>query len=147
MSEKIAIPGNDYIGAIKLNSKWRFFYEYLAMWILDHEAYSGPPPSSPDAWRFGLWQVNATNAAQYCESMKERELTANQIPHIFYEEFPPYPQRRAELTFVVNFDEQIFINGWKDNIMIHEYAPSGWKAIEDNPYDYVPQEIRALWGK
>lgn len=143
---KIVISIDDYIGAVRLKSKWRFFYNMLSMWILDYASYRvGYDPSDPKykGWRKGLLRVDETNAEEYCEAMKSQEILPNQVPHVVKDTFP----RQEPLTFVVNFDERLFVNGWHDNIPIHEYVPKGWTALEEDPYEYVPPEIRVLWGR
>lgn len=52
----------------------------------------------------------------------------------------------AKLTFVVNFDEKIYVSGWHDNIALQNYVPVGWCAVEGNPYEHVPLEIRELFA-
>jgi hypothetical protein len=143
MGEKIIIDLDEYIGAVKLNGKWRFFHEMMSVWILDYKSYDpqyDPFGPKSNGWRKNLLVVDTDNAEAFCEVMRDKELLPEQIPQSFTEF-----GSRKKLSFVVNFDEKIYINGWGDNIALHDYVPTGWQSIEDDPYEYVPPEIRALW--
>jgi hypothetical protein len=140
---KIVIDIDEYIGAVKLNSLWRFFYDILSMWIFDYASYHPDYSPTPQGWRANLLRVNEANAKEYCSALANHELHPEQIPHVEKQSFVG----QEPLMFVANFDEKLFINGWRDNIAIHEYAPQGWTAVEDDPYKYIPSEYRALWGK
>jgi hypothetical protein len=145
MNHKIVIDFDEYIGAVKLNTQWRFFHDVLSMWILDYASYDPEyNPANPRfrGWRANLLVVDVNNAQEYCEAMTSRELLPEQIPYTFTE----YGSQ-APLTFVVNFDDRTFINGWQDNIAIDNYVPFGWNSMEDDPYKHIPGELRALWGK
>ena len=84
--------------------------------------------------------MDVFNANRYCDAMADRELRLHQIPQAVSES-----GNKKQLVFVINFDDQIFVNGWHDNIEIEDYAPRDWIRIEGNPLDYVPPEIRQLW--
>jgi hypothetical protein len=140
---KTVIDFDEYIGAVKLNSQWRFFYDILSMWILDYASYHPDYNPTPQGWRANLLKVDEANAKEYCEALANHELFPEQIPWVEKESFSD----QEGLTFVVNFDEKVFVNGWRDNIAIHEYAPQGWTAFEDDPYEHIPPEFRSLWDK
>jgi len=110
---------------------------------LDYVAYDDEVDNK---WRGGLPKVDHTNAQEFIQYLQSqsKEISSIQIPET---ENLSFPGQQALLTFVVNFDEQIFVNGWHDNIAIEEYAPENWTAIEDDPYQYVPTTVRGLWNK
>jgi hypothetical protein len=140
---EIVVDTDEYIGAVKLNSEWRCFYDMLSMWILDYASYHPEYNPTPGGWRAGLLQVDETNAQAFCNALADREILLEHIPRTVKRT----STGQQPLTFVINFDEKIFVNGWQDNIAIHEYAPQGWTAVEDDPYQYIPPELKALWGK
>jgi hypothetical protein len=72
------------------------------------------------------------------------ELTLEQIPYTQWAN-----GAQAPLTFVIDFDRKLWIGyQWhNDQIALTDYQPSGWTALEDNVYRYVPQEIAKLWNK
>jgi hypothetical protein len=142
MINQIIADPDDYMGAIKIDSEWQFFYEMLSMWILDYKAYDPEYVPKSGGWRENILKVDRDNAKEYCQAMKTKEIPVPLIPNTMSSW-----GRQLRLTFVVNFDERLFINGWHDNIAIHEYVPDGWKGIEDDPYSYIPQELKTLWGK
>jgi hypothetical protein len=141
MSQNIVIGSDNYIGAVKFNGNWRLFHQPLSMWILDYSSYDDEYAPKQGEWRENLMRVDESNAQDYIQYIAKNELLPDQIPYVVKGKFPG----QALLTFVVNFDERLFVNGWHDNIAIDEYVPSSWTSIEDEPLDYVPSEISALW--
>jgi hypothetical protein len=143
VTEKITINSDHYVGAVRYNGNWHFFHAPLSMWILDFASYDEEYEPKPGGWRENLLRVDEGNAQRYIDEMHKNELQASQISFTFKAGFP----NRAQLTFVVDFDDRKFINGWHDNIAIEEYAPKGWMAEEDDPYEYVPENIKTLWER
>ncbi|MBL8164163.1 MAG: hypothetical protein JNJ61_19405 [Anaerolineae bacterium] len=143
MNEITSIYSEHYIGAVRFHGDWRVFHELLSMWILDYRSYDDTFAPKEGEWRYNLMIVDQNNAEAYIESMAKNEILVTQIPHIRLGDFPG----QAQLTFVVNFDEKLFINGWHDNIPIHEYVPQDWTGIEATPYDYIPSDLRLLWNR
>lgn len=143
MNEKLVIDFDEYIGAVKLNSEWRFFREVMSMWILDYKSYDpeyDPLNSNSNGWRENLLAVDTQNAKEYCHAMKNKEIMLSQIP-LTFTEFGS----QAKLTFVVNFDEKIFVSSLYDMLAVQRYVPRGWKGLEDDSYQYIPAEFRSLW--
>jgi hypothetical protein len=141
MMNQILVDADEYLGAVKIDSKWRIFHDVLGMWILDYSAYDDYVPKL-GGWREGIMKVDQNNAAQYCRAMEAKEIPPQLIPDAISVLGGQMP-----LTFVVNFDDRFFVNGWHDNIAIHEYVPDGWKGISDNPYKHIPQELKARWSE
>jgi hypothetical protein len=142
VTKQILVDLDEYVGAVKVDGEWRFFHDVLSMWILNYPAYDSGYIPKPGDWREKILKVGKDNAKQYCEALAAKEIPAHLIPNTI-----SVLDGQMPLTFVVNFDERLFINGWHDNIPIHEYAPDGWKAMEDDPYSYIPQALKALWSK
>ncbi|MBL8160968.1 MAG: hypothetical protein JNJ61_03215 [Anaerolineae bacterium] len=143
MSESFPIYDEHFIGAVKLHGEWRFFHHLLIAWILNYRDYDDTYIPTESDWRYELMKVDEKNAEAYVLFMAKNELPIAQIPFVRLGDFP----MQAPLTFVVNFDERLFVNGWHDNIPIHEYIPQGWRGIEDNPYDHIPSDLSLLWNK
>jgi hypothetical protein len=151
MNDKIVISGSNYLGAVKLKSEWQVFHAVLYMWILDYAAYnpSYDPATSKYHWRQNLLRVSESNASEYCRAMTV--IPMGDVTNVIQE----IQQRDGEikyfqppLTFVVNFDECLFINGWWELIIpFHKLIPDSWKGLEDSPYKYVPDHLRKLWGE
>jgi len=145
----ITIHEDEYLGAVKYESTWRFFFAELSMWILDYASYTGFEPSSENPWRAGLLCVDESNAEAYCDFMANRELSADQLPDVAKQPYAirHWPSGPQFFTFVVNFDETLFVNGWHENIPIGDYVPVGWTAKEDDPDKYVPSEFVSFMDK
>jgi hypothetical protein len=133
---------DDLIGAVKYKSHWRFFAGTVGEWILNYSSYdpSFDPSKSRVTFRNNLLNVDETNAEQFCEAMEPFELSSEGIEQLVRAE----GSGNWPLVIALNFDDKIFINGFSE-ISLHEYVPTGWTAIEDNPLDYVPDNIKSLW--
>ncbi len=137
-----------YLGVVKLDGYWRFFYDDRETWILDYRKYLSSDISYPEIdpkveeelfneRRVLFPYVNKSNAHAYCKALS-MELSAAEIAQATDKPFAAY---------MVNFDENIFIelprsDGYNTNV---PYVPDGWVSAEDNPYYYIPTSIRDLW--
>ncbi|MFN6559704.1 MAG: hypothetical protein RMY28_007840 [Nostoc sp. ChiSLP01] len=133
---------DDLIGAVKFNSKWRFFCGTIAEWILDYASYDpGFDPSKSDVvFRNNLLKVDETNTVHFLKAMEPYELFAKDIQQLIEEE----GASNWPLTIVVDFDKKTYVNGFSE-ITLHQYVPTGWTGYEGNPLNYVPENIRAFW--
>lgn len=146
MEGYITIDADEYLGAIKLKGKWYVFYELRGMWVLNHRTYhpSFQSEQYPD-WRPGLLVVNRENADEFINHLREqeKELSIEELPRVRTAGFEGLGL--PELTFVIDFDEQLFVSAFPENLAIHEHVPEGWKGIEDAPLEYVPPELKKIW--
>jgi hypothetical protein len=136
------LQDDDLIGAVKLQSEWRFFTGFFAEWILDYSAFDPDFNFSPEKhlFRNGLLRVDETNADKFCEAMQPYELSENQLQQIIEAD----DTQQTPLMFVVDFDNLTFVSSYFD-YPIENYVPEGWKAYFGNTYEYVPEKLRALW--
>jgi hypothetical protein len=131
-----------YVGAVKLHGVWRIFYGTLSEWILNYEDYAAPEEDL-EGWRNGLLNVDENNGEEFCKYMAANEVPLSDVGLLRGEG----TEKQEPLTFVVNFDDKLFINGWMDMLPIHKWAPSHWERKKTSPYSYVPDTIRSLWNK
>lgn len=138
------IGTDDMIGAVRSNNKWRFFAGILAEWIMDYASYDPyyKPSRSQHIFRNGLLFVNEANIEEFCNAMSEYELAEDDIIALTNKQ----GATKDPLVFVIDCDNLIFINGLGE-IDIHRYVPVGWKGYEDDPMNYVPDNVRRLWKK
>jgi hypothetical protein len=133
------VPTDEFVGAVVKDSVTRYFYNILSMWILDYSSYH--PQYDPDnpkfgtgGWRKGLLTVDLLTADAYINLLALQEIDQKSLKTTI-SEFG----NTVEIVFVVDFDKKLFVNGWHDNIAIHEYVPMGWQGIEDDPNLYIPK--------
>jgi hypothetical protein len=133
---------DDLIGAVKFDSRWRFFAGTVAEWILDYSSYdpSFDPSESRVVFRNNILNVDEKNAEQFCEAMEAYELSSKDVEQLIRTE----GAENWPLVIAIDFDSKTYINGFSE-ISLHEYAPSSWTATEDNPINYVPDTIKSLW--
>ncbi len=126
-----------YIGAIKYQNQWRIFGDNTTrtMWGI---TFLGVPLEEIPQKRKKQPIVNQSNVQSYMDALQS-EITPEQIAN--------EPSERY-ITFVVNFDEKVFVDGGGEDAMylsITHLIPSGWQYIVDNPTFYVPEKISYLW--
>jgi hypothetical protein len=143
MVEDIYLDIDDFLGAIKLEGIWHIVYADLGLWILDYASYDQTyNPSQAQEWRYGYLKVDSDNAqGYYMDYLKANEIYLENVPKVRRK----YLNKQAPLTFVVNFDDKVFISAFRDNIMFHEYVPEQWFSTEDVPYNYIPRYLAQLW--
>ena len=127
-----------YLGAICQNSRWRFFYDEGSRykWGLDfRNADTNVIPQQ----RNQSLVINRSNIGEYIASF-DREVSATQIKETSH---------KIPLTFVVNFDQQLFVDGSGEegeHLPLSNCIPQNWKSIVvRDPYFYVPSTVRDLW--
>ncbi len=138
MTNPILVPADEYVGAVKFGGIWRYFYNMLSMWILDYARYDpeyDPADARSSGWRESLLVVDTHNATDYIGALSVQEIPKEDLATT-ESEFGG----AVHITFVVNFDEKLFVNGWHDNIPIHEYVPVGWHSMEGDPHRYLPAD-------
>ncbi|MBD2530317.1 hypothetical protein H6G97_12340 [Nostoc flagelliforme FACHB-838] len=133
---------DDLIGAVKYNSKWRFFGGTVAEWILDYASYDPDfdPSKSDVVFRNNLLKVDETNAVHFLKAMEPYELLVTDLQQLIKQE----GANNWPLTTVVDFDKKTYVNGFSE-IPLHQYVPTGWTGYEGYTLDYVPENIRAFW--
>ncbi len=146
MTDKIVLyPEIDYIGAVRLQGRWRIYYSVLGMWILDYKQYRPSyDPESATGWRSNLLTIDASNADQYCQTMNELSVEAfRQTVYKLRGEEDKLIHFKPRIVFVVDFDKKLFVNGWWESaIPFHKLLPEGWQGIEDDVYKYIPSELK-----
>jgi len=138
---KIIIPVDDYIGGVLHDGQWGFYHAMLSMWVLDYAKWEDYTPQEKSNWRYGIIYVDENNVDDYIKELAKGQLTPEQIPYV-----KKSPTSRQEpLSFVVDFDNQVFVNGWYDMLPMHTYVPDHWTKHRDNVYDYIPKQYVKLW--
>lgn len=136
------IKRDEWIGAVKAEGTWHLLALYIGEWILDYPKYDPFSDKSAEHnnYRNGMWVVDENNASEFLETMKENEISLLDVKKLVAEK----GAFETPLTYVVNFDERLFVDGYPDRD-ITEYVPEGWNSFEDFPLKYVPDEIKAIW--
>lgn len=141
VTRKILIEPDQYIGAVKYKNVWRLYYALLDMWVLRYEDYDGPYQPKESEWRYGIVNVDENNAGEYIETLSPNEISPEEIPYTYRSN----NEAQEPLSFVINFDSFVFVNGWNDMLPVHTWAPSHWSRWRDSPYKYIPEKYRKLW--
>lgn len=128
----------DY-GAICLDGDWRIFGEgYPIMWALD--LTNADPVAFPNE-RQSCIRIDRDNIGGYF-AMLEEEISLSQIQSAV---------EKIPLSYVINFDRQLFVDGGPDGGEIYHLSqlfPKAWRTLWRRQSDalyHVPNEIRTLW--
>ena len=134
---------NQIIGAVRLNSEWRFYSGATGEWIMDYKSYdpSYDPEKWPNTFRNGILEVDVHNASEFCTAMKEYELTLDDVVETMRED------KDLSLSILMDFDRKLYVNGYYD-MLLEEYVPMGWVGISDDPTKFLSEDIKIkLVGK
>ncbi len=136
------ISSADIIGAVLYNGKWYIYAATIAYWILDTIKYN--PTYNPSDWpyifRNHLYQIDEYNADLYLIAMNEYELSLHELKKLIHK----WGTTEYTIEIVINFDDKIYVNGFHE-ISVEEYIPATWLGIEDDPMEYVSEEIKQIW--
>ena len=134
------IDVDDLIGAVHFAGKWRVYAGTQAEWILNYQAYDHSDPAEwSEPFRGNLLLVDVYNADKFIQIMQPYELPSIDLAELVR-------QRGANnfpLSIVVDFDRRLYVNGYHE-AMLQEYIPPGWTGIEDNPFNFVPVELKTF---
>lgn len=133
------VSDDDLIGGVLIASKWRFYAGTVAEWILDYPRYdpSAVNHESFSQFRNGLAVVTNSNKHEYCYAMGPYELSLSDIDLLANSNV----EYGCELSVIVDFDNNIYINGFSE-IPMHQFVPMGWRGYEGDPLSYLPENLR-----
>lgn len=131
---------DEWLGAVKVESKWHLLGLHVGEWILDYPSYDPYSNKSDSNYRNGLWIVNEMNAREFIEAMRDEELSLEDVERLVKKR----GVEDAPLLYVIDFDKRLFVDGHPDRD-VEEYVPQGWTGIKDFPLNYVPDEIKSVW--
>lgn len=146
MTEQKIIDAEDFVGAVKINTIWRIFFLDRFLWILDLKKYLPPDiPIDEESIRKKFPIVDSYDAGQYFNSLKDYEIKLEEVSSIKVFVSENEPLATLHITYLVNFDDKLFVDGYEDYITICQYVPSEWHGITDNPLNYLPSEIKQFF--
>lgn len=109
-------------------------YYPSAMEIRDRRGrYNGP------LFREDVRVVNSLNADVYLNHMEKNILQPKDIIKIKEKD-----AESIQPIFLIDFDHHRYVS-WFYDIDYEEYIPNGWEGIFDNPLNFLPDEIKAIW--
>ncbi|MEJ7709887.1 MAG: hypothetical protein WKF84_08510 [Pyrinomonadaceae bacterium] len=133
---------DELIGAVKLNSRWRFFAGTPAEWTLDYAAYDptyNAEKTTAYVFRNGLLRVDEANAAEFCEAMKNTSFPLLTL------RFSPTKEARSKRRSTGGSQlRRKIVRQWIFDGARRTHT-SGLEGRLRNPEDYIPPEIRVAW--
>lgn len=136
------IESNYLLGAVCVNGNLSFYMNPLAYWIMNTKAYDptyNPNNSLGPPFRNGVFIVDNSNIEPFLEAIEPDRISIEEVIQYI-------PEFGEELTlyFLIDFDNKLFVNGYVD-VEIEKYVPQDWEGISDNPLNYLPNEVKAIW--
>ena len=131
---------DDIVGVVLYKGDWRIFAALVVDWVLCYSSYNPARASAAKEsdFRQGVVDVTDENVEQYL-----RYLSQYEVPHTEVQK-AAQAGRAWPLEIIVDFDTKTFVNGFRE-IRLDLHVPPEWEAYEDDPYKYVPKEIKDLW--
>ena len=92
-------------------------------------------------FRDGVLVVDNSTAEAYLKSMQPDAVSLDELR-------AELPDRKDSLqpVFLIDFDNHQYVS-WYFDIDYEEYVPDGWEGVFDNPLNYLPDEVKAIWGQ
>jgi hypothetical protein len=137
------IEANYLLGAVRVNGRVMFYMNPIAYWIMDTKSYdpgydaSGSPGP---LFRDGVFIVDSHNVNLFLKAIEPDSVSLEDIIGNL-----PLLGEELNLFFLIDFNSRLFVNGYAD-IEIEKYIPEDWKGIFDNPLNYLPDDIKAIWA-
>lgn len=126
----------DYLAAVRVAGRWRFFGATTAELTLDHYGYSGE--ALPPDVRGGLSVVEPSDGRAFVEAMADNEVPMAALADILAEEW--------SLAIVIDFDEALFVNALSD-LPLERRTPPSWEGSYGDPVERLPQELQAIFDQ
>src|SRR4051794_29320078 len=99
------ISENEIIGAVKINSAWKFYIGTSGEWIMDYKSFD--PSYVPDDWKYtfrnNILLVNEHNADEFCRAMAACELTFEDLQKMKSD------GEHFNLSVLIDFDSKTYV--------------------------------------
>jgi hypothetical protein len=134
------------VGAVKYQSKWRFFDAPVASWVLNYVSFNPKfslliDPKAQVVAQNRPLEVDETNAEEFLIALEETHETD---PIEIQEYILAGYEKQSQLAVVIDFDNKVYVNGYSET-PLQEYIPAHWTGYEGSPLDYVPDSIKSIW--
>lgn len=113
----------------------------IAWWILNYTKYDPGLGSKglASTFRNGILNVVETEVGNFLKAIESDKITAADFK-IAVE----VPVEYKKLSFFVDFDSKLFVNGFYENVEPEAYMPDDdWQGEMGYPIDYLPKELRS----
>ena len=136
---------NYLLGYIKYKGTYNLYSMPLAWWILNYSKYD--PTSLTDnqtpAFRDNILNVSDNEIESFIRCIEEDRVSIGE-----FELAIDIPSEYKQLSFFVDFDAKLFINGYFENVEPEAYLPDdNWVGEMGLPVDHLPGELRGVFEK
>lgn len=137
--------GDGYVlGLMRYQETLMMYMAPSAWFVMDYARYDPSITTSDDRsskFRDGVLLVDDSTALAYLKAMQPDAISIDELQ-------AELPNRRDPLQpiFLIDFDSHKYIS-WYFDVDYEEYIPSGWEGVFDNPLNYLPNEMREIWGR
>ena len=140
ISLKERFENNYLLGAIKFKDDLSFYLMPLAWWFLNYEKYD-PQIINDKDFRNGVYNVPNDEVDRFLASIAEDKVVLSEVA----EAAKDVSRDFLKFAFFIDFDKNLFVNGYFEHVEPHEYLPDEtWTGKEDFAIYYLPTEMQDL---
>lgn len=138
---KYRFENNYLLGCIRYKEAYNIYLMPIAWWILNYKKYD--PGYNPQDWQ----DVYRDNILNVSKDVVDDFIRSIEVDKVDFTEFSmairDIPLKYKRLYFFIDFDNNLFVNGYYDNIEMEEYLPDEeWEGKVDDPRNYLPKDLQ-----
>jgi hypothetical protein len=130
------------LGLVFYKSTLMMYMAPPAWFVMDYARYDPSITTSDERsskFRDGVLLVDDSTALAYLKSMQPDAISIDELQA----ELPNYKDSLQPI-FLIDFDNHRYVS-WYFDVDYEEYIPSGWEGVFENPFAYLPNEVKAIW--
>lgn len=131
------------LGLVLYRSKLMMYMAPSAWFVMDYPRYDPSITASRERsgdFRDGVLVVDDSTVEDYLKSMQEDAVSLDEL-----QAYLPEKKESLQPIFLIDFDSHRYVS-WFFDIDYEEYIPAGWEGVFDNPLNYLPDEVKAIWA-
>lgn len=143
---KYRFENNYLLGCIRYKGAYTIYLMPIAWWILNYKKYD--PGYNPADWK-DVYRDNILNVSKDSVYGFIKSIEADRVDIAeFTAAIRDIPVKYIRLNFFIDFDSNLFINGYYDNIELEEYLPDeSWEGKVDDPNNYLPKQLQDIFRR
>ncbi len=134
------IEHDNLFGCIKYKSDYSIYLMPIGWWILNYTA-NDPNHSNNPSYRNNIYNVTDDKIKGFINAIEDNRVSLGDL-----ESVENVPLELLTLSFFIDFDSKLFINGYYDNVLIEKYMPdSTWIGEMGFPLNYIPNALKSYF--
>jgi hypothetical protein len=137
------LEDNYILGCVRYHGEYGLYLMPLAWWILNYAKYdpSFNPTEENSDFRKNILNVSDGEIDNFIQAIQEDRINLDDLMHAL-----SASPENMNLSFFIDFDEKLFINGYFDNVEPEEYLPDDhWTGKLGYPIEYLPEDLKQVF--